>query len=103
MWTWLGRRSAARGALAGVNAAVVGVLGAALYDPIWRSAVVTGTRSATALAGFLYYFPSGGGRRIIVVVLARCWPRSSWRARERLDNGIRQPATLPQQAQRPDY
>ncbi len=53
VWTWLGRRSAARGALAGVNAAVVGVLGAALYDPIWRSAVVTGRDLAIALAGFL--------------------------------------------------
>ena len=53
VWTWLGRCLAARGALAGVNAAVVGVLGAALYDPIWRSAVVTGRDLAIALAGFL--------------------------------------------------
>jgi chromate transporter len=53
VWTWLGRRPAARGALAGVNAAVVGVLGAALYDPIWRSAVVTGRDLAIALTGFM--------------------------------------------------
>jgi chromate transporter len=53
VWTWLGRRPAARGALAGVNAAVVGVLGAALYDPIWRSAVVNGRDLAIALTGFL--------------------------------------------------
>ena len=32
-------RSSARAALAGVNAAVVGVLVAALYNPIWLSAV----------------------------------------------------------------
>jgi chromate transporter len=39
LWTWLGRQPTARGALAGVNAAVVGVLGAALYTPIWTSAI----------------------------------------------------------------
>jgi chromate transporter len=36
-----------------VNAAVVGLLGAALYDPIWRTAVLTGRDLAIALAGFL--------------------------------------------------
>jgi chromate transporter len=39
--------------LAGVNAAVVGVLGAALYNPIWLSAVANGRDVAIALAGFL--------------------------------------------------
>jgi chromate transporter len=53
VWTWIGRRPAARGALAGVNAAVVGLLGAALYDPIWRTAVLTGRDLAIALGGFL--------------------------------------------------
>jgi chromate transporter len=53
VWTWIGRRPVARGALAGVNAAVVGLLGAALYDPIWRTAVLTGRDLAMALAGFL--------------------------------------------------
>jgi len=53
VWTWIGRRPAARGALAGVNSAVVGVLGAALYDPIWRSAVLNGRDLAVALTGFL--------------------------------------------------
>jgi len=53
LWTWLARHPAARGGLAGVNAAVVGVLGAALYDPIWVSAVRGGADVAVALAGFL--------------------------------------------------
>jgi chromate transporter len=53
LWGWLGRRPAARAGLAGINAAVVGVLGAALYDPIWRSAVGDGKDVAIALAGFL--------------------------------------------------
>ena len=39
VWLWLGQHPAARAALAGINAAVVGVLGAALYNPIWLSAV----------------------------------------------------------------
>ena len=53
LWLWLGRHPAARAALAGVNAAVVGVLGAALYNPIWLSAVATGRDVAIALTGFL--------------------------------------------------
>ncbi len=53
LWTWLARHPAARGGLAGINAAVVGVLGAALYDPIWISAVRGGADVAIALTGFL--------------------------------------------------
>ena len=53
LWAWLGRHPAARGALAGINAAVVGVLGAALYSPIWVSAVGNGRDVAIALTGFL--------------------------------------------------
>lgn len=53
LWAWLGHHPAARGALTGINAAVVGVLGAALYNPIWTSAVGSGSDVAIALAGFL--------------------------------------------------
>jgi chromate transporter len=53
LWTWLSHHPAARGALAGINAAVVGVLGAALYNPIWVSAVANGRDVAIALTGFL--------------------------------------------------
>jgi len=53
VWNWLGHHSLARGALAGVNAAVVGVLGAALYNPIWTSAIVVPSDLAIALTGFL--------------------------------------------------
>ena len=38
-WDRLRRSSAFRGALAGTNAAVVGLLIAALYDPVWSSSV----------------------------------------------------------------
>ena len=53
VWLWLGHHPAARAALAGVNAAVVGVLGAALYNPIWLSAIGNGRDVAIALTGFL--------------------------------------------------
>jgi chromate transporter len=53
LWTWLGHHAAARGALAGINAAVVGVLGAALYTPIWTSAIGNGRDVAIAAAGLL--------------------------------------------------
>jgi chromate transporter len=53
LWRWVGHHAAARGALAGVNAAVVGVLGAALYNPIWTSAVFSGRDLAIALVGFV--------------------------------------------------
>jgi chromate transporter len=53
VWTWLGRHTLARGALAGVNAAVVGVLGAALYNPIWTSAILAPADVAIVGTGFL--------------------------------------------------
>jgi chromate transporter len=37
----------------GTNAAVVGILGAVLYNPVWTSAVLTPRDFALALAGFL--------------------------------------------------
>jgi len=53
LWSWFGHHPVARAALVGINAAVVGVLGAALYNPIWVSAIVSGRDVAIALAGFL--------------------------------------------------
>jgi chromate transporter len=53
LWGWLARHPAAKSALAGVNAAVVGILGAALYDPIWTTAVLGGRDVAIALIGLL--------------------------------------------------
>ncbi len=45
----LSRHPAAGAALAGINAAVVGLLAAALYNPIWTSAVKSGADLAIAL------------------------------------------------------
>ncbi|UFN50463.1 chromate efflux transporter [Roseomonas sp. OT10] len=52
-WSGLRRRPAAQAALRGVNAAVVGLLGAALYDPVWTGAVLRPADAAVAAAGFL--------------------------------------------------
>ncbi|WNF38293.1 chromate transporter [Bacillaceae bacterium IKA-2] len=40
-WNSLRRNSKVKGALMGVNAAVVGILIAALYQPIWTSSIIT--------------------------------------------------------------
>jgi chromate transporter len=51
-WDALRRRAAFRGALLGINAAVVGLLLAALYQPVWTSAIHGATDFMLALAVF---------------------------------------------------
>lgn len=52
-WDRLRGNAAARAALAGVNAAVVGLLLAALYDPVWKSAILAPADFALAAAALL--------------------------------------------------
>jgi chromate transporter len=52
-WDSLRRQPAAQAAMRGANAAVVGILAAALYDPVWTGAVRDPRDFAAALAGFL--------------------------------------------------
>lgn len=52
LWGWLAGHPSAQGALAGINAAVVGILGAALYDPVWRTAVLDKGDVVIAATGF---------------------------------------------------
>lgn len=52
-WDSLRKRSSARALMAGVNAAVVGILAAALYNPVWTSAVRTPADFGLALVGFV--------------------------------------------------
>lgn len=52
-WARLGRLPAARSAMQGANAAVVGVLGAALYDPVFTGSVGSLADLALALALFV--------------------------------------------------
>ena len=51
-WNTLSRLHAARRAMLGVNAAVVGLLLAALYDPVWTSGVLSARDFVVALAAF---------------------------------------------------
>jgi chromate transporter len=52
-WGSLRRRSLVQAAMRGVNAAVVGILLAALYHPVWTSAIHQPRDFALALIGFL--------------------------------------------------
>jgi len=52
-WNELRRRAAVKAALAGINAAVVGLLVAALYTPVWTSAIQSPADFAIGLAAFL--------------------------------------------------
>ncbi len=52
-WSRLRENRMARGALNGVNAAVVGILLAALYDPVWTDTVGSAADFAFAAAAFL--------------------------------------------------
>lgn len=52
-WDAFRTRPAAQAAMRGANAAVVGILAAALYSPVWTNAVLNPRDFALALAGFL--------------------------------------------------
>jgi chromate transporter len=55
-WDELRRRPAAQSALRGVNAAVVGLLLAALYKPVWTTGITGPYDFALVVAGFLLLF-----------------------------------------------
>jgi len=52
-WDAFRRRVSAQAIMRGVNAAVVGLLGAALYHPVWTSSVETPADFGLALVGFV--------------------------------------------------
>jgi chromate transporter len=52
-WETLRNRSDAQAMMRGINAAVVGLLGAALYDPVWTSSVRSPSDLGIALVGFV--------------------------------------------------
>jgi chromate transporter len=55
-WESLRRRTATQAALRGVNAAVVGLLLAAFYDPVWTSGILAKADFALASFAFLLLF-----------------------------------------------
>ena len=69
LWGRLAQRPVAAGAVAGVNAAVVGLLGAALYDPVFVEAVGRGGDLALAV---LAYAALASGRVPVLLVVAGC-------------------------------
>jgi chromate transporter len=68
-WDWLRGSVGFRRALAGTNAAVVGILLAALYTPIWTSAITAPVDVAVAAAG-LGLLLTGRVPAILVVALS---------------------------------
>ena len=68
-WEPLRQRTGIQSTMAGINAGVVGVLGSALYDPIWTSAIRSKSDFGLALAAFglLLYAKAPP---VLVVVLA---------------------------------
>jgi chromate transporter len=69
-WDAMRTRAAAQAAMRGTNAAVVGILGAALYNPVWTSAVMSPRDFALALAGFLLLTVWKMPSWVVVVLLA---------------------------------
>ncbi|WP_176459035.1 chromate efflux transporter [Vreelandella boliviensis] len=52
-WNQFRQWASAQALMRGANAAVVGILGAALYQPVWTSAIIGAEEFALALTGFL--------------------------------------------------
>ena len=69
-WHGLRARPGARAAMAGVNAAVVGLLASALYNPVWTSAVRGPTDFAIAAAGFAALVVWRAAPLLVVVLTA---------------------------------
>ena len=69
-WDELRRRAGAQAALRGVNAAVVGLLLAALYDPVWTAGIAGAADFALAVAAFLLLFMWKTPPWLVVVLCA---------------------------------
>jgi chromate transporter len=69
-WEDVRRRAGARAALKGVNAAVVGLLLAAFYDPIWTVGITSAADFALAIAAFLLLFMWQAPPWLVVILSA---------------------------------
>ena len=67
-WDAFRKRPGAQAAMRGVNAAVVGILGAALYNPVFTSAVKTPPDLAVALVGFALLIAWRAPPLVVVIV-----------------------------------
>jgi chromate transporter len=69
-WDGLRQKTGAQAMMRGVNAAVVGLLGAALYNPVWTSSVHSGGDFAVALVGFVLLTAWRAPPLVLVIVSA---------------------------------
>jgi chromate transporter len=67
-WDGFRMRADAQASMRGVNAAVVGILGAALYNPVWTSSVKGPSDLAIALIGFVLLVAWRAPPLLVVVV-----------------------------------
>ncbi|KQP95539.1 chromate efflux transporter [Methylobacterium sp. Leaf117] len=77
-WHGLRARPRAQAAMRGANAAVVGLLGAALYDPVWISAVGNARDFAVAVLAFCLLTVGRVPPWIVVLVTAAGGVALSW-------------------------
>jgi len=78
-WDMFRRRAGAQASMRGVNAAVVGVLGAALYNPVWTNTVSSPRDFGVALTGFVLLTVWRAPPLVVVVLgalagMALAWP-----------------------------
>ncbi len=69
-WDELRSGHTVQAAMRGANAAVVGILGLALYNPIWTSGVLTSRDFALAVGGFLLLTVWKAPPWVVVILLA---------------------------------
>jgi chromate transporter len=69
-WDAFRRRAPAQAAMRGANAAVVGILGAALYHPVWTNAVLSSYDFALASLGLVLLTVWKTPPWVVVIVLA---------------------------------
>jgi chromate transporter len=69
-WDAFRVRAGAQAAMRGVNAAVVGILGAALYNPVWTTSVKGPADLAMALVGFVLLVAWRAPPLVVVIVSA---------------------------------
>ena len=69
-WDSFRKRTGAQAMMRGVNAAVVGLLGAALYNPVWTSSVKGSEDFGIALVGFVLLMAWRAPPLLVVVISA---------------------------------
>ncbi|MDE2240843.1 MAG: chromate transporter, partial [Rhodospirillales bacterium] len=69
-WDGFRKRTSAQAVMRGVNAAVVGLLGAALYDPVWTTSVKTPGDFGIAVLGFVLLMAWKAPPLLVVAVSA---------------------------------